>query len=163
MTDLALHFAPGAWAADLALIGGDLASDDGLRTAVLISLFTDARARADDPLPEPDADRRGWWGDCGNADPNDRTGSRLWLLARAKAVPATAQRARDYAREALAWMIEDGIATSVEVEATVALVNAGRATAALLIRVTIVRPSGARIAIDYLWDAEANRLLKDAA
>ena len=66
MTDLALHFAPGAWSADLSILGGDLATDDGLRTAVIISLFTDARARADDPLPEADADRRGWWGDCGS-------------------------------------------------------------------------------------------------
>jgi phage gp46-like protein len=163
MTDLALHFASGAWSADLSIVAGDLATDDGLRTAVIISLFTDARARADDPLPQADADRRGWWGDCGNADPNDRTGSRLWLLTRAKAVPVTAIRARDYCREALDWLVEDGVASSVDVEATLALVNAARASAALLIRVTIVRPTGARLAIDYLWDAEANRLLEDAA
>lgn len=161
MTDLALHFAPGAWSADLSILGGDLATDDGLRTAVIISLFTDARARADDPLPDADADRRGWWGDCGNAYANDRTGSRLWLLARAKALPATATRARDYAREALDWLIEDGIAAAVDVEATLALVSASRATAALLIRVTIVRPDGARLAIDFLWDAEANRLMQE--
>lgn len=161
MTDIALQFLPGAWSADLAIVAGDLAKDDGLRTAVLISLFTDARARDDDALPDVNADRRGWWGDMANADPNDRIGSRLWLLARAKAVPVTAICARDMAREALDWLIADGIAAAVEVDCTLMPVTAARPTAALLIAITIVRPSGARLAIDFLWDAEANRLIED--
>ncbi|EQB31960.1 phage GP46 family protein [Sphingobium ummariense] len=161
MTDIALHFRPGAWGADLAIEGGDLATDDGLRTAVIMSLFTDARAREDDPLADPTADRRGWWGDCANADRNDRIGSRLWLLAREKVVPATATRATDYCREALAWMVEDGLAASVEVECTLLPVTAARRSGAMLIGVALTRPSGARQAIDFLWDAEANRLLSE--
>lgn len=159
MTDIALHFAPGAWSADLAIVDGDLATDDGLRTAAILSLFTDARARDDDPLPDADADRRGWWGDCANSDPNDRIGSRLWLLVREKVTDAVAVRARDYAREALAWMVTDGVAAAVDVVCTLYRVTGERPTGALLIAVTITRPTGARLAIDFLWDAEANRII----
>lgn len=105
-------------AADLLLASPQLATDDGLESAVLISLFTDRRADADDTLPDNTGNRRGWFGD-GYADvAGDRIGSHLWLLGREKQLPVVLQRARDYAREALAWLIEDGIARAVEVEAT---------------------------------------------
>ena len=159
MTDIALAFADDALFADIALEGGDLATDDGLRTAVIISLFTDAPARADDPLPQDGADRRGWWGDAGNDDVNDRTGSRLWLLERAKATSVTATRAREYAQEALDWMVADGVAASVSVEATLFRPAQAAPQAALRLSIAIYRPSGVRVAIDILWDAEANRIL----
>ena len=44
-------------AADLRVSGRDLLADDSLYTAVVISLFTDARARAEDELP-PELDGR---------------------------------------------------------------------------------------------------------
>lgn len=160
MTDIALLFDNDAWAADFAIRGGDLMMDVGLRTAVLLSLFTDARALDDDVLPDG-ADRRGWWGDCANDDPNDRIGSRLWLLAREKVVETTAIRARDICRAALAWMVEDGVVAAVEVACTLYRVTAARTTGAMLIRVTLTRPIGAPVAIDFLWDAEANRLLTE--
>ncbi len=40
---------------------GDLLSGNDLETAILISLFTDRLARADDDFDGDD--RRGWWGD----------------------------------------------------------------------------------------------------
>lgn len=58
---------------------GILTSDNDMHTAVLISLFTDGLARADDPYEG--TDRRGWWGDLGN---EKTIGSRLWLLRREK-------------------------------------------------------------------------------
>lgn len=104
---------------DWVIAGGDLADDGGLYTAVAISLFTDRLANPDDPLPTTDGDRRGWWGDAylplladGSAD---HIGSRLWLLARAVQLPQTAQRAQAYCQEALAWLVDDGVAVSVEV------------------------------------------------
>jgi phage gp46-like protein len=107
---------------DLTLLMGDwlieppdLAHDHDLETAVIISLFTDALADVDD-VP-PNADRRGWWGDTGK-DPPDPIGSKLWLLAREKATNDTRLRAEDYARDALAWMLEDGAADRVDVAAT---------------------------------------------
>lgn len=109
---------------DLALAGGQLRKDDGLRTAVVVSLLTDRRAAPDDELPAGEVDRRGWWGDAAAPAGLDagaagaRIGSRLWLLSREKQTGETLNRARDYATEALAWLIEDGWARSVDVIAT---------------------------------------------
>ena len=147
MTDVALAFSSDAFAADLAIVGGDLATDDGLRTAVIISLFTDARARDDDALPEVGGDKRGWWGDF-DLDGGDQTGSRLWLLHRAKLLPSTALKARDMCREALDWLLRDGVAASVEVETQIVAPNA------LVISVAIARPSGpGRQRFDFVWNA----------
>jgi len=91
----------------------DLDADIGLRTAVMISLFTDARARDDDEIPDGSNDKRGHWGD---AYEDDSTGSRLWLLERAKETQKTLDRGKEYATEALRWFIENGIASKVNVE-----------------------------------------------
>jgi phage gp46-like protein len=101
--------------ADLVLQGGDLAGENGLLTAVMISLFTDARALERDPLPVEETSRRGWWAD----EAPDRIGSLLWLLRREKVTRATVELARQYARASLQWMVEDGIAEQVDVEAAV--------------------------------------------
>lgn len=112
MTDIALKmFQDSPTSAprfDIAFGSYDVATDDGLRTAVLLSLFTDRRAENDDAVE--DDDRRGW-----HAHP--KRGSRLWLLARAKETPDTLSRAKTYTEEALAWLVDDGVARSVTVEA----------------------------------------------
>jgi phage gp46-like protein len=105
---------------DWTIDGGDLASDHGLTSAVVISLFTDAPARNDDPLPLGQSDRRGWWGDAWPVSAGDVMGSRLWLLRASKQLPAALNLARHYAEEALAWLIADGAARRVEVEAFIA-------------------------------------------
>lgn len=102
---------------DLALRNGDLAMDDGLLPAVLVSLFTDRRAAADDRLPTNDGDRRGSWQDQYQDISGDLPGSRLWLLSREKQLPDVLARARTYSEEALAWLITDGLARSVSVPA----------------------------------------------
>lgn len=110
---------------DWAIKDHDLAPDDGLETAVILSLFTDRRARQDDPLPDGSEDRRGWWADAYHPAPlgappgegNDLIGSRLWLLEREKDTQEVVNRARDYAEEALQWLVEDGIAEQIEVMA----------------------------------------------
>lgn len=87
-----------------------------LTTAILISLFTHRRAHADDRLPDQaGGDRRGWWADALLERP---IGSRLWLLSREKQMPEVMRRAEDYAREALAWLISDGLAALVGVTAS---------------------------------------------
>ncbi|MDR1276376.1 MAG: phage GP46 family protein [Candidatus Accumulibacter sp.] len=99
---------------DYALAGCSLADAHDVKTAILISLFTDRRAEDDDILPDAGASKRGWWGD---ALSGRRIGSKLWLLSREKELNAVLARAEEYAREALAWMIDDGIASAVEVSA----------------------------------------------
>lgn len=154
MTDIALRFSAATQRADLAVQGGGLAMDDGLMTAIVISLFTDARARPDDVLPQDGADPRGWWGDVGNDDPNDVTGSRLWLLVREKLLPATALKARDICREALAWLLAIGVVRALDVETAILPVSAANPSGALAIGVSVSRPDGpARERYDFVWDA----------
>ncbi|GGJ14278.1 phage GP46 family protein [Neoroseomonas lacus] len=157
MTDIALIWNPLLARADVAVAKGDLVADAGLRTAVLISLFSDALARADDEIPDGTDDRRGWWGDMPvegvAADP---VGSRLWLLARAKRTEETRRRAEIYARDALAWMLTDGVAAAVDVTAS----WAGDRDDQLHLLVGIDRRSGGRTAREEFsvqWNAEAAR------
>lgn len=113
---------------DCGMEAGDLVAEDSLRTAVILSLFLDRRANDDDILPNDSDDRRGWWADTvapmtdygigGGSASGDHIGSRLWLLSREKQLAGVLERARHYAEEALAWLVEDGVATAVQVTAT---------------------------------------------
>ena len=86
-----------------------------LRRAVTISLFTWRRAGPDDAVD--DSNRKGWWGDCVPSVAGDKIGSRLWLLQRRTLVADTLKDAQSYAEEALAWLMEDEVVTSVTVTA----------------------------------------------
>jgi len=133
LADLALVWETGS--GDLTMIDTDLASDRGLETAVLLSLFTDRRAENDDVAPSgDDKDRRGWWADELLPTEGDRYGSRLWLLDRSKRTDDVVLRAEEYVREALAWMLEDLVAESIDVGIEMNATN-------LLIGVTLHRPS----------------------
>lgn len=112
--DIAMKYDPGAQRFDLAMEDGDLATDEGLQTAVILSLFTDRRALEEDQLPDGTGDRRGYWADVYRDRPH---GSRLWLIGREKRQEDVLRRAKEYAEEALAWLIEDEVAEAVEVEA----------------------------------------------
>lgn len=149
LADLALTWDEQQGAADLSLIDNDLASDRGLETAVLLSLFTDRRAQPDDQPPSGDPnDRRGWWADELAAVEGDRIGSRLWLLDRSVNSNETARRAEEYAREALAWMIEDRVVSAVDVEIN----TSGKG---LLIGVALQRPGRDAVSFRFahVWDA----------
>lgn len=146
MTDVALTWSQTNQTADLTLVGGDLAVDHGLTTAVIISLFTDRRARSDDPLPQQGDDRRGWWGDVFAQEAADLIGSRLWLLSREKQTAQVATRAREYILEALAWMLADRVASAVDVTTEIP------GTGTLAISVFITRPGGPdRLRFDFVW------------
>lgn len=156
MTDIALFWDPENFVSDIAVNAGALEVDEGLRTAILISLFTDARARPDDVLPTPDADPRGWWGNAFPQDislAGDELGSRLWLLSRSKTTPDVIARARDYAREAVQWLLDDGVAEEVTVEAE----RQGDATMPrIAIGIEVTRPGRNQpTRYDFVWEALA--------
>jgi phage gp46-like protein len=120
----------------------DLVNDEGLETAVVLSLFTDALAAEDDVLPSlTEDDRRGWW-----AQP---WGSKLWLLTREKWTDDVRLRAEFYTREALNWMMQDGVADDIQVEAR--LMDIGQVAVAVAIykdgRLLFAKPFG------LLWQA----------
>lgn len=115
MADIALVM--GDYGGDIQLDGYDLLRDDGLETSVIISLFSDSRASADQVRPDQQADDlRGYWGDVAAEFEGDSTGSLLWLLYREKQTGATLSRAKQYCADALKWMIDDRVATKVEVQ-----------------------------------------------
>ena len=122
---------------DLVFEDGDLLQDRSLASLVLCSLLCDGRA----PDVQPEA-QRGYWAD---EDQKPAVGSLLWLLARGKATAETAARASDYARRSLGWLITEGIAQAVEVDAEITDERA------LELRVKIERGSASRWS--SLWDA----------
>jgi phage gp46-like protein len=78
MADIALVFSPFGHG-DLVLAGQDLARDDGLESAVRLSLFTDRRAKPEQLHAGDDrSDLRGWWGDIHPAVADDESSSLLW-------------------------------------------------------------------------------------
>ena len=91
-----------------------LDSADELTRAVIISLFTWRRANPDDPV---EGAKMGWFGDAVATVKGDKIGSRLWLLAREKLTAQTFRRAEEYARESLQWLVDDGVASRVDVSA----------------------------------------------
>ncbi len=131
---------------DLDVRDGKAQLDGGLETAVMLSLFTDARATPTDPLPVGHTHRRGWW--------SDRTlGSKLWTLAQEKQTDTTRNRAKQYCEQALQWLITDNVASKVEV--TTQWVRQGF----LSIAVAITRPNATQSRYQYLWEAQTGRAI----
>jgi len=126
---------------DWLIADGALASDDDLASALLISLFSDRQANADDVIPDGTTNRRGWWGDQGQ---DQKLGSRLWLLSRSILDNDVAKMAVIYAKEALQWLIDDLVAESVAVTAE----PFGSKT--LQLSVTVTRKAGAQ-SYQYGW------------
>lgn len=150
--DVALEFNPTTREGDLVLAGADLLTEGTLKTAILISLFTDARADRDERLPVEDSDRRGWWGDSFAPIEGDRTGSDLWLLRREKLTPAVQSKAERACDRALEWLIADGIAAGVEVSSEIQKPDR------LALLVVVDRPDGTRVefSFSFVWEGVAS-------
>lgn len=145
---LALRWDNTEGGADLAYESGSLLEGYELETAVFLSLFTDAPARDVDPV-DPKAGRSGWWGDAYETEnPGDTWGSRLWTLRRWPMSEAVLPVAVEMIEEALAWMVDDGIAESVTGAAEIL---AGTNNT-LAIGATIKRPGELAPTFVGLWD-----------
>ncbi len=159
-TDLALEWDAAAGAADLAVESNDLKSDNGLRTAIYIALFTNAPAQAGDVLPDDTIARGGeggWWADAEGVAvvEGDHFGSRLWLLDRSKNTRDVVSRANVYGAEALQWLRDDLVTDSFTFTAEL---MAAPNPPGLGMLVEVVRPTGtARFRFDRTWTAEAAR------
>ncbi len=148
--DLACSFDKLTLKSDLVIEKGGLKLDGGLTPAVLISLFTDRRAEADDPLDPlaSDGGRRGWVGDL-LEEPGERWGSRLWLLARAKLTEETRLLVEQYVSESLSWAITHEVADQVDVVATII------PSQTIACRITMTRGSDPVGRWDFTWRAQA--------
>lgn len=99
---------------DLALTETDLAIERGIDSLVIASLGFERRLVDSDEAPGERFYRGGSVLDhyMGRA-----LGSRLWLLRNAKVTDETIRAARDYAKEALEWMVEEDHASNVSAQA----------------------------------------------
>ena len=136
----------------------DLVTDEGLQTAVLISLYTDNRALITDEVFNPlTPDRRGWWGNkVLPAVEGDEAGSKLWLLERAKTIGTyTENQAKSYIEKCLQWMIDDGIAQRIEVTVEKQGTTETK-TLAMLIQIHKTDGTDTRMKFDNIWEAQLN-------
>ena len=119
---------------------------DNLTRAVIISLFSWRRANPEDIV---EGQKMGYWGDVVEPpEANDRIGSRLWLLSREKILNSTFVRAREFALEALQWLITDGVASKVEVLAE----RFGPNGLALVCTIYRVEGSTVTLRFDQAWE-----------
>lgn len=115
-----------------------------LRTAVIISLFTDRRAQPDWVPPDRNSDDpRGWYWDTFGIP----IGSRLWQLRRRKIANRNALllEARDMIQEALQWMQDQQIVSAIAI-------NVQSAGTLLAFNVQLSQPTGPLPLIRLLWN-----------
>ncbi len=104
---------------DIDTKNGDFLQDNFLETSMMISLFSNAPANTDELNRFNDdqlnkAHNRGWFGSTYTA--GIEYGSKLWLLERERRNQETLNLARQYCKEALQWIINEGISSKIDVE-----------------------------------------------
>jgi phage gp46-like protein len=148
MPDIAIVWDTVNYRGDWDVTAGDLAIDPGgLRSAVLLSLFTDARAPDSYVAPAGSpTDRRGYWGDT--YDPPN-IGSLLWTLDRSKKTGdmALLSQAQDFCQNALQWLITAGVVGSVTTSAS------WIGSAAIGLQITLTQPQSPpqTFNFEYAW------------
>ncbi len=144
MKDLLFNFSQELNQIDLAINNSEILTDESLKTCVLISIFTDARCDKSE-LPKEQISQKGFWGD---AIFGGSTGSKLWLLNRSKLNNDTIIKAKEYAHEALRWLVIDGLAKELKTDAEI------DSYGNLNLFINIIKPSGQaeNISINNLWE-----------
>jgi phage gp46-like protein len=133
----------------MSLTDGDLTTDAGLETAVLISLFSDQRV-IEEELPPGITFKRGWWGDLFPDIEGDQIGSKIWSLDRDKNTLKTVVQLENKIKDSLQWMLDDGVASEITVEVTQDLTNIFRQNA----EIVISRPTGESDRFGIVWDEQ---------
>lgn len=95
---------------------GNISTTNGLDTAILLTLFTDARA--DDSEVQEAINRRGWWGNAFSPFVDSNVGSKIWLLANDTPTSDTKALATSYARQACQFLIDGGYVDNLNVVTT---------------------------------------------
>jgi phage gp46-like protein len=131
-----------------------LGLEDTLQTAILISLFTNKRAGKDITLPLGQDHRQGWVGAAFTRNAaGDDWGSLLWTIYVSKSTTQILERARFYAQEALAWLVRDGLAQRVVVDAE----WHGQLSQRLALRIQLYQGSQQKPIYDVLWGTSLAR------
>jgi phage gp46-like protein len=129
-----------------------LQAQNPIATAIALCLLTDARASQDELRHEHVGDARGWPGDGFDIDASrgeTELGSKLWLYRRHELVDETGRAVEDEARRALQTLIGQGLATRIDVKATVQ-----KAEGRILLEVAVIGRDGRNtinVRFDPLW------------
>ena len=152
--DLKVRYDSDLRAGDFLFSDNDLELDDGLETAVWISLFTDRRAAPDDELPDPNStNKRGWWGDKVSPDiEGDEIGSKLWLLERSKTTDETLIDAERHVQDCLQWMLDDLVAKEINVTTERMQLNDGTETIGIQVEILKVDGSENTFQFNKEWE-----------
>ena len=141
--DIAVTWNPATGTGDWSMTNGDLTSGRDLETAILVSLFTDARV--DDyvaPAPSGAQDRRGCWTDTYTGY---QIGSRLWTRTRLVKNQTTLNLVQGDVKDALDWLLTAGVVASFDIDA--AWVN----KTVIAISIVAHMPSGNPQTFRYSW------------
>lgn len=149
--DIGFFFLQNRRCPDLVLENGDLKADNSLHTPSLISAFSDKRVE-DENLPPGITEKRGWWGDSLADVDGDQIGSALWTLSREKITADTSPKVESFLLQAFNWMIDDGIAETIIVEAE------RTADFEVTGTVNIKKPDGSNIPLQFIWDGQELQL-----
>jgi phage gp46-like protein len=107
---------------------GDMVQDDGLESAILMSLLLDKRA-TEDQVPQP-SKRGGYWG----VDITGMDFSHLWLVNGRKTTEKLALGI-EYCNTALQWLIDENMAKEINTTAEFT-------TEGIKLSVDITKPNG---------------------
>lgn len=113
MSDLALYRrSDGDFDLAFDKVKGDLCTSESLENAVTVSIGTYARERKLGRNANLKPNIGGWWGDA--LDDNGTLGGYLYEAYFGKLTPLTAKSVENLVKEALRWMIDDGVAKSID-------------------------------------------------
>lgn len=137
---------------DMVIENGTLKTDNSLKTATLISLYSNRRVEVEN-LPSGVDTQQGWWADQMDDVNGNLIGSKLWTLARnGKITDEIINEMETIILESLNWLIEDGIAANIIVDSerdgTYGIKGSG----------SIVKPEGDDIPFSFIWDGQALKL-----
>ena len=98
---------------DITFTDGDITADEGFETAIMASMFTDARA-SESQVGAPEQ-RRGWLGNTLSTVPGREVGGLMYLAEQRRLTQDTVNENVDFAQKSLAWMTEDRLAQRIDV------------------------------------------------
>jgi len=137
MSDLALcRRSDGNFDLDFDSESGDLLLSEGLENAVAISIGTYARNRSLGTSANLEPVLGGWWADA--LDESGTLGGYLYEAFPGKLTDSTCRDVETLVKDALKWMVSDGVAKSVSCSAEIDSEDAETVS----ISVTIEKPQG---------------------
>ena len=133
---------------------GDILTAEAFDTAIIVSLFTDARADQSEVLPSEL--RRGWIGN--ESTPDFEIGSKMWLFYQNRLTQTTVNGIVGAAQDSLQWLVQDSIPATDTTIANSVTASGEVTSRGLELQITIERPDS-QVEKRYfeLWQNTGNK------